>query len=206
MELDVQLIVDWMKKTNEKMQENKPYLTTLDQPIGDGDHGINMARGFQEVENKVTKETYETPADVLKDVAMTLMSKVGGASGPLFGTAFLKLSTAVKGSETISYEAFVNGIEQAVAGVKQRGKAEAGEKTMVDVWYPVSEALTEEQDFSAEVLSETAKQAMENTKDMLATKGRAAYFKDKSQGHIDPGSASSFYLFEALSDVLKERA
>ncbi|WP_042223028.1 dihydroxyacetone kinase subunit DhaL [Oceanobacillus manasiensis] len=206
MEIDVQMILDWMKKTNEKMQENKSYLTSLDQPIGDGDHGINMARGFQEVENKVTKESYATPSDVLKDIAMTLMSKVGGASGPLFGTAFLKLSTAVKGSETVSYESFVNGIEQAVTGVKQRGKAEAGEKTMIDVWFPISEALRENEAFSADVLVDTAKQAMENTKEMLATKGRAAYFKEKSQGHIDPGSASSFYLFEALSEVLKERA
>ncbi|MFD2629847.1 dihydroxyacetone kinase subunit DhaL [Oceanobacillus kapialis] len=206
MKLDVNTVIDWMKRTNEKMQENKSYLTTLDQPIGDGDHGINMARGFQEVENKISQGTYETPADVLKDVAMTLMSKVGGASGPLFGSAFLKLSTAVKGTDTVDGELFAKALDQAAAGVKQRGKADIGEKTMIDVWVPVAEALKEEPNFSAELLEDTAKQAMENTKEMLATKGRAAYFKERSQGHIDPGSASSFYLFEALSDVIKERA
>ncbi|PAV30927.1 dihydroxyacetone kinase subunit L [Virgibacillus profundi] len=203
MELQVKDIIQWFELTNEKIQANKDYLTSLDQPIGDGDHGINMARGFKEVVNKISTQDYENVADVLKDVAMTLMSKVGGASGPIFGTAFLKLSIAVKGSDSLNFETFTKGLEEAVNGVKQRGKATEGEKTMIDVWSPVVDYLKSEKDFQGDQIRKTAKQAMENTKEIMATKGRASYFKEKSIGHIDPGAASSFYIFEALAEVIK---
>ncbi|MFD1361644.1 dihydroxyacetone kinase subunit DhaL [Lentibacillus salinarum] len=206
MELDVQDIVAWIEKSNENIQANKEYLTTLDQEIGDGDHGINMARGFQEAAAKIAEQTYTSSADVLKDTAMTLMSKVGGASGPLFGTAFLKLSTAANGMDPISYETFTNGLEEAVNGLKQRGKATEGEKTLVDVWSQMMNYFKHETDFHAETIAEKAKKAMEDTKDMMATKGRAAYFKERSVGSIDPGSASSFYIFQALADIVERRA
>ncbi|WP_245837383.1 dihydroxyacetone kinase subunit DhaL [Virgibacillus phasianinus] len=192
-----------MDKTNTKIQENKEYLTTLDQAIGDGDHGINISRGFQEVMNKVSGQAYEHVADVMKDVAMTLMSKVGGAAGPLYGTAFLKLSMTFKGQD-VDYALFSQGIEDALNGVKQRGKSDTGEKTLVDVWSAVSERLKQEEKFDGSVLEETARTAMENTKDTLATKGRAAYLKERSIGHLDPGSVSSFYLFEAFAEVINE--
>lgn len=204
MGLQVNEAVEWMKRINEKVHTNKEYLTSLDQPIGDGDHGINMARGFQEVSNKITMQEYENVADLLKDVAMTLMSKVGGASGPLFGTAFLKMSVAAKGSDTLNHDDFVKMLEEAVNGVKQRGKATEDEKTLIDVWSPMVEYFKRVNRFQPDEIATEAKKAMENTKDIMATKGRAAYFKEKSIGHIDPGAATSFYIFEALSEVVKE--
>ncbi|WP_085506051.1 dihydroxyacetone kinase subunit DhaL [Thalassobacillus devorans] len=198
--------LNWISKSNEKIQDNKDYLSELDQAIGDGDHGINMARGFDEVVKKLDGNDYGQVADVLKDAAMTLMSKVGGASGPLFGTAFLKMSMAVKGEETVAYDAFVKGFEDAVAGIKQRGKAEEGEKTMVDVWSPVVERMKDADDFDASVIRDNAQSSMEATKDIVATKGRAAYLKERSKGHLDPGSVSSYYIFEALAESLAEGA
>ncbi|MBM7599422.1 dihydroxyacetone kinase-like protein [Virgibacillus halotolerans] len=204
MKLTVNNSIQWFLKANEKMQENKEYLTLLDKKIGDSDHGINMARGFQEVANKLPTQDYASVSDVLKDVAMTLMSKVGGAAGPLYGTIFLKMSTAVKGTDPVDYQTFTNGLEEGLVGVKQRGKADVGEKTLVDVWAPVVDFFKQGVDFQADQLVETAENAMDNTKDIQASKGRAAYFKEKSIGHIDPGSTSSFYIFEALAEVIRE--
>src|SRR5690625_3487091 len=201
----VKHVIKWMEKSNDKIGQNKEYLTSLDQAIGDGDHGINMTRGFREVVNKITSQDYETTADALKDVAMTLISKVGGASGPLYGTAFLKFSMTAK-DQDLRYDIFVKGVEDACNGIKQRGKADAGEKTMLDVWCPVADQLKKKKQFHVDVISRTAKEAMENTKDMLATKGRASYMKERSIGHLDPGAVSSFYLFDALAEVIQEGA
>ncbi|MUK87658.1 dihydroxyacetone kinase subunit L [Ornithinibacillus sp. L9] len=197
-------MIEWFNKANEKIQENKAYLTSLDQPIGDGDHGINMARGFQEVAGKLSENDYTDISAILKEVAMTLLAKVGGASGPLYGTVFLKMSMTLKGRDVVDGTAFTKGLEDALAGVKQRGKAETGEKTLVDVWQAVVEYF-QAGNITADGLVEVAARAKERTKDMVATKGRAAYFKEKSKGHIDPGSASSYLVFEALADVMKEK-
>lgn len=202
-ELQVEDTIQWLEKSNEKIQQNKDYLTALDQAIGDSDHGINMSRGFQKVVYQVKSKPYDTVSDVLKDTAMTLMSKVGGASGPLFGTAFLRFSMRVKGIDPISQDAFTKGMEDALAGIIQRGKAATGEKTMVDVWSPVVDYFKGTTIVQADEVAQTAKKAMEQTKEITATKGRASYFKEKSIGHIDPGAASSFYIFEALSEVIK---
>ncbi|MDC3412147.1 dihydroxyacetone kinase subunit DhaL [Aquibacillus sp. 3ASR75-11] len=204
MELNVQSVLKWIEKLNDKIQNNKEYLTSLDQAIGDGDHGINMARGFQEVINKTTTSQYDTVSDLTKDVAMTLMSKVGGASGPLYGTAFLKLSMSVKGKDPVDHDAFTAGVQEALNGIQQRGKANEGEKTLVDVWAPVLRFLQENSEFEPGKLEETAKVAMESTKDIIAIRGRAAYLKERSKGHLDPGSVSSFYLFQSLAEVLQE--
>lgn len=201
--LQVEHVLRWMEKINTKVQANKDYLTELDQAIGDGDHGINMSRGFQEVVKKVSGEDYESVADVMRDVAMTLMSKIGGAAGPLYGTAFLKLSTTFKG-QGVDYAIFSKGIEDAVEDVKQRGKADVGEKTLVDVWSALADRLSQGDHFDGDAILETTKDAMESTKDKLATKGRAAYLKERSVGHLDPGSVSSFYLFETLAEVINE--
>lgn len=200
--LTTQTVQDWMQKTNELMQENKAYLTELDQAIGDSDHGINMSRGFQEVINKLEQSSYDDVSAMLKDVAMTLMSKVGGASGPLYGTAFLKLSTALKGKDTVDKEDVGSGLEAAAQGIQQRGKSTTGEKTMVDVWVPVVSWWKEQDELDANELEKVAKEAMDSTKPMEATKGRASYLKAKSVGHIDPGSASSYYIFKSLAEVL----
>lgn len=201
--LNVANTVKWMLSANEKIQENKTYLTELDQAIGDGDHGINMARGFQEVEAKITSTDYDNVSDLLKDVSMTLLSKVGGAAGPLYGTAFLKLSMAVKGSVDVDFSKFKNGLEEALAGIKQRGKAEKDEKTLVDVWEPLVDYLSGQDSFNAKEFSLLAKEAMESTKNLEAKKGRAAYLGERSVGHLDPGSVSSFYIFSSLAEALK---
>ncbi len=137
MNLTVNATLKWMEKMNEKVQANKEYLTELDQAIGDGDHGINMSRGFQEVVNKISVTSYETVSDCLKDVAMTLMTKVGGASGPLYGTAFLKMSISLRGKDKVDGMALILAIDEAVKGMIQRGKAAVGNKTMLDVWIPI---------------------------------------------------------------------
>ncbi|WP_281974587.1 dihydroxyacetone kinase subunit DhaL [Halobacillus litoralis] len=202
MELTANDIITWMNKTNEKIQNNKEHLTSLDQAVGDGDHGINMARGFKEVVAKLDDNSYENASDALKDTAMTLMSKVGGAAGPLYGTAFLKLSTSLK-DKIADYSHFVTGLEESLEGLKQRGKSQEGEKTLIDVWAPVIEKMKEQEDFDAALLKDTAAGALEKTKDIKATKGRASYLGDRSIGHLDPGSVSSYYVFEALAETIE---
>lgn len=206
MELQVDKVLIWMKAINDNIQYNKAYLTSLDQAIGDGDHGINMARGFKEVVAKISTTEYVNVSDLLKDVSMTLLSKTGGASGPIYGTAFMRMSTTLKGIETINYEQFCLSLEAALEGMKQRGKANLGEKTLIDVWVPIIEYLKTRDDLDPDGLEATAKMAMEATKDMEAKKGRAAYLRERSIGHLDPGSVSSYYIFSALSDVIKKGA
>ncbi|WP_186577071.1 dihydroxyacetone kinase subunit DhaL [Aquibacillus kalidii] len=197
--------IDWMNIMNQKIQDNKQYLTKLDQAIGDGDHGINMARGFNEVVSKLSVTEYESVSDVFKDVAMTLMGKVGGASGPLYGTAFLKMSLASKGKE-VDQQVFATAVNDALQGIKQRGKSTEGEKTLVDVWAPVVNFFQKEQEVLPNALINCASEAVEESKTIKATKGRAAYLGERSVGHLDPGSVSSFYLFESLAEVLEKGA
>ncbi|QHT47779.1 dihydroxyacetone kinase subunit L [Bacillus sp. SB49] len=198
--LNVENTIQWMMITNEKYQEQKDYLTSLDRAVGDGDHGINMARGFKEVASALEDGSFSDVSDVLKKAAMTVMSKVGGASGPLYGTAFLKMSTACKGRD-VDASVFSEMVQEALEGLKQRGKAEIGEKTMIDVWSPVAEAVKEEGTWEPVKWKEAAETAMEATESLQATKGRASYLKERSVGHLDPGAVSTFYLFEALASV-----
>ncbi|WP_368993779.1 dihydroxyacetone kinase subunit DhaL [Caldifermentibacillus hisashii] len=204
MELTVKKAKLWMEALNEKIQKHKEYLSELDQAIGDGDHGVNMARGFQEVMNKLSDADYATPSDLLKDVAMVLMSKVGGASGPLYGTAFLKMAMATKNKEKLTEEDLTFAVEEAIKGLEQRGKAQLKDKTMLDVWMPVHHYMKQGSPIDWGKLEATAKGAMEATKELLALKGRAAYLKERSVGHIDPGSVSSYYLFQTLAETMKE--
>ncbi|MCK3942349.1 dihydroxyacetone kinase subunit DhaL [Streptococcus suis] len=189
--MDAKTALTWMEKFNEKIQTNKDYLSQLDSPIGDGDHGGNMARGMAAVMQELSEKDYESADQVFKVVAMQLLSKVGGASGPLYGSAFMGIS---KSSQTDTDLADV--LQAGLDMIQKRGKAELGEKTMVDVWVPVIAALRENQ-FSVEVIHE----AVQATKDILATKGRASYVGERSIGHIDPGSFSSGLLFEALLEA-----
>ncbi|BDG47850.1 dihydroxyacetone kinase subunit DhaL [Parageobacillus sp. KH3-4] len=194
----------WMSIANDHIQQQKQYLTELDQAIGDGDHGLNMARGFQEVAGKIASTNYEDLGSLFKDVSMTLIAKVGGASGPLYGTAFLKMSLALAGKKEADDKELVAALEAALGGIKARGKANAGEKTMVDVWEPVMEFLREKGSVHAKEVELLAKEKMEHTKELEAKKGRAAYLGKRSVGHIDPGSASSYLLFAALAKALEE--
>ncbi|MDQ0297773.1 dihydroxyacetone kinase-like protein [Salibacterium salarium] len=197
MNLSVEDVKRWMHVSNQKIQENKEYLSELDQPIGDGDHGHNLGRGFEEVVKKIEREDYQEIGALMKDVAMTLISKVGGAAGPLYGTAFLKAADEWKGSPTITEELLIQGLEAAVEGLRTRGKADRGEKTLIDVWVPVLDYI-QKNDVQPIELKEIAKEGMQSTNGMQAKKGRAAYFREASTAHIDPGAYSSYLLFEAL--------
>ncbi|RKD73587.1 dihydroxyacetone kinase DhaL subunit [Sinobaca qinghaiensis] len=202
MNLTTETAKQWLLAAGRDMQENKGYLSELDQAIGDGDHGHNMARGFAEVEKKIASKTYDDVGGVVKDASMTIISKVGGAAGPLYGTAFLKASGVWKGKAEVSDEEFAEGLKAAIDGIAQRGKSEQGQKTMLDVWIPVLQEA-EKGNIEAEQLAQTAKEAMEKTEGIEAKKGRAAYLGERSIGHLDPGAYSSYLLFEALVEAIE---
>ena len=181
----------WLQLFTDKVVENKQYLSDLDTPIGDGDHGANMARGTTEMMKAIEEKNPETVTDTLKLSAMTLISKVGGASGPLYGSAFMGMTKA-----SMKTEALVEILEAGLADIQKRGKAEIGEKTMVDTWVPTIEALK-----NNELTIEKVQGFAEATKDIKASKGRASYLGERSLGHIDPGSMSSAYLFETMIEA-----
>ena len=189
--MDAELAKKWMLLFNEKIQANKDYLSELDTPIGDGDHGGNMARGMAAVVENLEGKDFVDSAEVFQVVSMQLLSKVGGASGPLYGSAFMGIMKAEKEGTSL-----VDAVQAGLDMIQKRGKASVGEKTMVDVWDGVVEAIRRE-----ELTKETIRALVESTKDMKATKGRASYVGERSIGHIDPGSYSSGLLFEALLEV-----
>ncbi|HEN2661350.1 TPA: dihydroxyacetone kinase subunit L [Streptococcus agalactiae] len=189
--MEVKTAIEWMHTFNQKIQSNKDYLSELDTPIGDGDHGGNMARGMTAVIENLDNNEFSSAADVFKTVSMQLLSKVGGASGPLYGSAFMGITKAEQSESTIS-EALGAGLEM----IQKRGKAELNEKTMVDVWHGVIEAIEKN-----ELTENRIDSLVDATKGMKATKGRASYVGERSLGHIDPGSFSSGLLFKALLEV-----
>ncbi|WP_024407970.1 dihydroxyacetone kinase subunit DhaL [Streptococcus suis] len=189
--MDAKQALLWMETFNKKIQENKDYLSELDSPIGDGDHGGNMARGMAAVMQELSEKDYETADQVFKVVAMQLLSKVGGASGPLYGSAFMGITKASQAGADLA-----DTLQAGLDMIQKRGKAELGEKTMVDVWIPVISALRESQ-----LTTEIIHKAVQETKDIAATKGRASYVGERSIGHIDPGSFSSGLLFEAMLEA-----
>ncbi|MFB5661826.1 dihydroxyacetone kinase subunit DhaL [Alteribacillus sp. HJP-4] len=201
MNLNISALKKWLYAVNSEMQQNKDYLSELDQSIGDGDHGYNVARGFHEAAAKIENADYEDAGSLLKDTAMTLISKVGGASGPLYGTAFLKAADTLKDVTSLTEEHLAEALQAAINGLKQRGKAEIGDKTMLDVWVPVCEYIRAGS-VNADQLKSTAREAAESTKPMTAKKGRASYLQERSVDHMDPGAYSSYLLFKAMADIL----
>lgn len=185
--MQVEKVIQWMNLFHDKIQEQKTYLTELDGPIGDSDHGANMARGMTHVKEALDQGTFKTPGDVLKTVAMQLMSKVGGASGALYGSAFMGMAQKINAEANNWPET----LDAGIAMIKKRGKADIGEKTMLDVWVPVQQNLTQNT-----LTNDIIQAAVNATQPMKATKGRASYVGDRSIGHIDPGAASSGLLFE----------
>ncbi|MDR0552419.1 MAG: dihydroxyacetone kinase subunit L [Spirochaetaceae bacterium] len=190
------------------IEENKQYLSDLDQAIGDGDHGFNLARGFEAVSAKLQAQPPANPGAVFKTTAMALISSVGGASGPLYGTLFLKMAAAAGDKEGIDLAGFAALLKEGVKGVQERGKAVLGEKTMLDVQIPVLELLEKEAAAGSggkaalEKAVTLARQCRDGTKDIIATKGRASYLGERSRGHIDPGAASSCLMLEAIAGEL----
>jgi len=198
MKLSTEQFRNALLKAAAELEQHKDELTDLDREIGDGDHGINMSRGFQAVQKELeAQEEYEDLGVLSKQVGMTLIKTVGGASGPLYGTAFVKFAGAFKGKTEVEGQELAAAFKEATEGIKMRGKSEFGQKTMVDIWTPFYEALEKESDLNA-----TLDQALEDTKEREATKGRASYFGDATVGVQDPGSLSSALLLRAIAEVL----
>jgi dihydroxyacetone kinase-like protein len=199
--------VRWLQQLAHVLHENRDYLTQLDSAIGDADHGINMDRGFKAVIDKLPTVANMDIGSILKTVGTTLVSTVGGASGPLYGTAFLRAGMATSGKHELYEADVVTLLEAALEGIKARGKAQPGEKTMLDALTP---ALTAAKDAEAHDLglsqllqraAEAAETGMKATIPMLATKGRASYLGERSIGHQDPGSTSSWLILKTLADT-----
>lgn len=194
----------WLTSLNKVYQQEKMYLTELDQAIGDGDHGINMARGFHELSQKLEAVEYHDLGGLFKDAGMVLLSKVGGASGPLYGTAFLKAAAPLKDKQEVSSVELASALAEALEGLKLRGKASLLDKTMLDVWIPAIEYLQQhEMNVDWDEFIQLSQGKMEGTKELEAKKGRASYLGPRSVGHIDPGAASSKFFFSELAKVCK---
>lgn len=191
-----------------RMEAEKDFLTQLDNEIGDGDHGINLDRGFKAVLSKLPEWEQGDIGALLKGTGMQLVSNVGGASGPLYGTAFMKAGNALKGKTEASAADFAAAMEAAIGGIRMRGKAEEGEKTMLDALCPAYKALVQALDGGADLKAalekaiEAAKAGVEYTKTIIATKGRASYLGERSLGHQDPGATSSLYMLEEMVKCL----
>jgi dihydroxyacetone kinase-like protein len=198
----------WLEHIADVLHENAAYLTQLDSPIGDADHGVNMDRGFKAVRDKFPSMAEMDISTQLKTVGMTLVSTVGGASGPLYGTAFLRAGTAVAGKGELDTADIVAMLEAFLGGIVARGRANPGEKTMVDALTPAvntaKQALAE--GVTAKELAQRAAQAAEEgmkaTVPLLATKGRASYLGERSIGHQDPGATSSWLILRSLAETL----
>lgn len=208
MALDTAWVTAWINRSTDVISENRVALITLDRDIGDGDHGENMDRGFQAVAAKLDSLSPDaTPGDVLKLVATTLISTVGGAAGPLYGTAYLKAAAAVGSAPELDGPAIVTLLTAARDGIVLRGKAESGDKTMIDAWTPAVEAaeLAEQAGSSeAEILAAAADAAEAGalaTEPLVARKGRASYLGERAIGHRDPGAQSTALLLRAAADT-----
>jgi len=198
--------IEWIKAVAEVIGQNRDYLTQLDAAIGDADHGANMDRGFKAVITKLPEFADKDIGTIFKTVGMTLLSTVGGAGGPLYGTFFLQAGMKSAGKMELSLDDWTLALKAAVDGVIMRGKAELGDKTMVDALTPAVEAL-EKASSNGDSLSlalqqsaDAAKQGMLATIPLVARKGRASYLGPRSADHQDPGATSSYLILQAAAD------
>lgn len=204
MAADRACVLDWLRRSAALLHEQREYLTSLDAAIGDGDHGINMDRGFTAVVEKLPAVAEVDIGTILKTVGTTLVSTVGGASGPLYGTAFLRAGTALAGKLELQPEDALAGLEAAYEGVVARGHAQRGEKTMVDAFGPAIDAfkaaLAESKSLqeSLKAAADAAEEGMRATIPLVATKGRASYLGERSAGHQDPGATSLALLLREM--------
>lgn len=208
MSMDKSQLIAWLEKLNTVYTDKKEYLTDLDAAIGDADHGINMNRGFKKVIEKLPTVQEEDIGTIFKTVGMTLMSSVGGASGPLYGSFWMKGGMLLVGKEELETDDFVQFVKAGVEGILTRGRPEKGDKTMYDLWAPVLDKMEEEAAAGTELTSmiekvlPVAEKALADTIPLQARKGRASYLGERSIGHQDPGATSSYYMLETLQQVL----
>ncbi len=202
-------VVAWIKAVAEMISENSSYLTQLDSDIGDADHGANMDRGFKAVIKKLPEVEDKDIGTIFKSVGMTLISTVGGAGGPLYGTWFLQAGMKTAGKMELTPADWSEALEAALNGIVMRGKAEPGDKTMVDALTPAVAALkqavqaNQPLNTALELSAEAAKKGMEATIPLVARKGRASYLGERSAGHQDPGATSSYLMLRVAADTWK---
>jgi dihydroxyacetone kinase-like protein len=200
-------VVAWIQLAAQVLRDNKEYLTQLDSAIGDADHGINMDRGFQAILAKLPTLPTGDVGGFLKGAGMTLVSTVGGASGPLYGTFLLQLGGATVGKAEVDLAEFATALDAGIAGIQRLGKAEPGDKTMLDALLPAQAALHQAVDEGASpaaalgAAAAAAEEGMRATIPLVARKGRASYLGDRSAGHQDPGATSSHLLLKAAADA-----
>jgi dihydroxyacetone kinase-like protein len=201
-------MVAWIHRFADVIAEQRGYLTQLDTAIGDADHGTNMDRGMRAAVERMDAVQGDDISAALKGVGMALVSKVGGAAGPLYGTMFLQMANAAGDGSEVDLAGWTRMLEAGLKGVQMRGKAEPGDKTMVDALAPAVEALERAQKDGAELpaalerSAQAAREGMEKTVAMVARKGRASYLGERSAGHQDPGATSSYLLLQAAVDAL----
>ena len=198
-------VLRMIEEISKAIHEKKEYLTELDAAIGDGDHGINMARGFSAVQSKLDQMVNQDIGTILKTVGMTLVSEVGGASGPLYGTAFIEAGKSAQGKTEVDHKDLIAMGEAALAGIKKRGRSEQGQKTMIDAIEPALNAFR----VATSILEglgeavDASREGMEETIQMIAKKGRASYLGSRSIGHQDPGATSSALMIDIAYRTLK---
>lgn len=202
-------IVQWLEKTAAVLSENKEYLTQLDAAIGDADHGINMDRGFRKVMEKLPTVADKDIGNILKTTGMTLISSVGGAAGPLYGTFYLRSGMAVPAKEELGDDDLIKMLQAGVDGIVQRGRAVLEDKTMFDTWAPALEALKaslangNDQVTAVRSAVVAGEQGMKDTIPLQARKGRASYLGERSIGHQDPGATSSYLILNTLLETME---
>lgn len=210
MSLSKQQVVEWLIRCGGVFAEQRDFLTQLDTEIGDGDHGLNMNRGFNQVVEKLPSVADKDIGSILKNTGMTLLSSVGGASGPLFGTFFIRAAQVADAKQSLDLAELKQMIQEGAQGVMMRGKAELGDKTLCDVWGPVVDSL--EQSLQQRLgikqalqqAGARAEQAAQATILLQARKGRASYLGERSIGHQDPGATSVMLMIKTLAAVVEE--
>lgn len=203
-------VLAWIREVASRVEEQRGYLTELDSAIGDADHGINMSRGFKAVLERLDASPPGDIATAFRTVAMTLIGKVGGASGPLYGTMFIEMSKAAGEDELLDAARFGEVLRAGIDGVVTRGKAEEGDKTMIDALEPAYRAFEGSVGSGADLTEaidaavEGARQGMEATIPLVARKGRASYLGERSAGHQDPGATSSHLILAAAAQTWRQ--
>ncbi len=201
-------VIAIINKIGDKIIEEKDFLTELDRPIGDNDHGVNMAKGFGEVQKKLEALAEADLGTIFKTTGMTLVSTVGGSSGPLYGTAFMKMGMKLGAKKEMNLQEFLDALQTGIEGVGQRGRSTTEEKTMLDAMVPALNAMKEAdaagQDAKAALAAgvTAAKAGVEHTKDLIATKGRASYVGERGIGHQDPGATSFMFMLQVAAENL----
>lgn len=204
-DVDLDRLIEWLRAFAGAIHDNAAELTELDSAIGDADHGSNMDRGMRAVVAALDAGEFDTPAALFKKVGMTLVSSVGGASGPLYGTFFLRFGGAL-GDGAVDAATLGDALRAGVEGIVQRGRAETGDKTMIDAWLPALEAYDATQADgigpALQAAAEAAAGGRDATTPLVARKGRASYLGERSAGHQDPGATSTVLLLEAAAAAL----